>query len=422
MILEKIKIQLRDKSKRNFIIYGIGQSFNLLSPLAITPFITAKCGEDGLGKVGLGFALALFLILIVDYAFEVKGVKQIAENTTNKTQLSQIFSLGMTSKLCLFVVAFLFSIFLIKSFDFFGRESLLFLLSLSIVFAQVFNPIWVLQGLQDFLMVSIINILSKSFYVITVLVLINTKSDYVFVNLYLGLTALFFNLIGLFYLIKKHKLTYVLPKQKEIIAVIKKDFTFCISQLVLSIRQISPLMLTSYFLGYTVGGQYRIIEQFITLFRTFIQVFLRYFYPGLCLKYATSVVKGIQHWKRVLFYNSLIVTSLVLVILLFSKQILLYFNIEKSTLEPLNNLLMLALLIPLLMSFSLPLEQITLVSGNNKYYIRTTFVVTLINLALIYFSIYSFKLYGVISALIVAELLFIFLYYSYFKKIKHQSI
>lgn len=422
MIIEKFKILVNDKNKRNFIIYGIGQSFNLVTPLAITPFIVAKCGSDGLGKVGLGFALALFLILIVDYAFEVKGVKQVAENSSERNNLSNLLSLGLTTKFTLFIIALCFTFILINTIPFFKEEKTLYFISVSIVLAQVFNPIWMLQGLQDFLALSIINILSKITYVVMVLIFICLKSDYIYVNLCLGISNLIIYIFGLLYLVKKHKLQYSIPSTSNIFYVIKNDFTFCISQLFLSIRQLSPLVLTSFFLGYTLGGQYRIIEQFITLFRTFIQVFLRFFYPETCKKYANNIKSGVIYWKKVIKINFIIVTILLLVILFFTKEILLYFNIEKDSLVLLNDLLRFALIIPFLMAFSLPLEQIVLVSGKNNYYIRTTFFVTLINLVLIYLLIDIYKIRGVITSLIIAELLFVVLYYSCYKKTYYKKI
>ncbi|NJM80131.1 MAG: hypothetical protein HC854_11900 [Flavobacterium sp.] len=72
--------KLIDESKANFFIYGIGQAFNLVSPIIIAPYLISICGIASFGKIGLGFAFALFLILIVDYAFDIKGIKKVAEN------------------------------------------------------------------------------------------------------------------------------------------------------------------------------------------------------------------------------------------------------------------------------------------------------------------------------------------------------
>ena len=418
-MLTKLKTFLSDKNKRNFIFYGIGQSFNLVTPLAITPYIIAKCGTDGLGKVGLGFSIALFLILIVDYAFEVKGTKQIAENVKDSNKLSEILSLAISTKMILFIISLFFSILFFNQIPFFKEEKTLCFFSISIVLAQVFNPTWVLQGLQDFIQISIINILSKTIYVLLVLIFVCRKEDYVYVNLYLAISNFILYITGVIYVIKKHFIIYKLPSIHSIIDVIINDFTFCISQLFLSIRQISPLIATSFFLGYTLGGQYRIIEQFINLFRTFIQVFLRFFYPETCKRYFSNSVFGIQYWKKVFQINFVLVTIFLIGIFLFSKNILMYFNIEKNQLFLLNNLLRITLIIPFLMAFSLPLEQIVLVSGKNKYYIRTTLFVTLVNLHLLYLLLNMYKLKGVIISLIVAELLFIVMYFISLKKTKN---
>ena len=76
---------------KNFFIYGLGQVFNLISPLIIAPLVIAKCQDSGYGKVGLGFAMALFLILIVDYAFDIKGIKSVSENRHESNVLEQLF-------------------------------------------------------------------------------------------------------------------------------------------------------------------------------------------------------------------------------------------------------------------------------------------------------------------------------------------
>jgi O-antigen/teichoic acid export membrane protein len=197
MIKKKINSLIKDKTKSNFFIYGLGQSFNLLSPLLIAPLVVAVCGIEGFGKVGLGFALALFLILIVDYSFDVKGTKQVAENRENKYELENILFLAIFTKIILFVFASIIAILLVIFIPFFSQEKHLFLISLLIVFAQIFNPVWFLQGIENFKLVSIVNICSKTLYVLLVFLLIIEKTDYIWVNFYLGFSALIFNLLGL---------------------------------------------------------------------------------------------------------------------------------------------------------------------------------------------------------------------------------
>jgi O-antigen/teichoic acid export membrane protein len=413
MIKKNLILLYQNKKKRNFFIYGLGQVFNLLSPLVVAPIIVSVCNVDGFGKVGLGFAMSLFLILIVDYAFDVKGTKLVSENRNSPKDLEKILSTTIFTKIVLFLISFFIAFILIFSFEFFYQEKKLFLLSLIIVFAQVFNPVWFLQGIENFSLVSILNIGSKSMYVMLVFFLIKNSNDYIYVNFFLGFSSLFFNLLGLFVIKYKYNFVMVKPKLFEIKQILTTDFSFCISQLFLSVRQLSPLVLTSYFLGFTIAGQYKVIEQVVNLFRTFIQVYLKFFYPSVCFKSKNDSHLGFSFWKKYSGFNVIFVSLMLMIIFIFSDFILRFFHLSERSIEQLSHLFKFSLLISLFMSISLPLEQLMFVKEKNKQYIKTTIFVTIINVIIILCFIKKLELTAVISSLIIAELFFILFYFNF---------
>lgn len=426
MLKDHFLTQIIDRKTRNFVIYGIGQVFNLLSPLVLAPFIVMVCKEAGLGKIGLGFAMSLFLILIVDYAFDIKGTKIAAENRDRPEILQKLLSTAIFTKIFLFTITLVIALFLIELVPFVHQEKQLFLLSMTIVLAQVFNPVWFLQGIEDFTAVSAINIFSKITYVTLVLTLITKPTDYVFVNLYLGSSSFIFNGFGLLYIRYKHKLTVIVPTASEVKTILRNDFTFCISQLCLSVRQLSPLVLTGYFLGFTFAGQYKIVEQVINTFRTFIQVFLKFFYPQVCYKFNKDIRDGWQFWKKYTAANIALVVLMLTVIFIFSTNILRFFHLSEASIVSLNGLFRLSLLISFMMSLSLPLEQLMFVNDKSKIYIRITIFAAVINVVVILALIHSLELKGVIVALITSELFFISMYfynaYLYTKQLVKNEI
>ena len=403
--------ELVNENKVNFIIYGIGQAFNLVSPIIIAPYIISVCGIDSFGKVGLGFALSLFLILIVDYAFDIKGTQKVAENRHNTKILQSLLFETLYTKGVLMLIAFFVAFLLINLIPLFSAEKPLFFLSFIVVFAQVFNPIWFLQGLEDFKTSSIINILSKSTYVLLVYCFINQNNDYIFVNAFLGTSLLIFNIIGLLIIKKRYKFNLLLPNIKNIKYTLKKDFTFCMSQLFLSLRQLSPLFLTSYFFGFNLAGQYKLIEQIISFFRTLTQVYLKYFFPRLCYIISLSTSQAIDFWKRYKIILLLGVFVLVTTIYCFSNQILTYFNVPINQSKELSKVMKVSLVIPLLMVFSLSLEQLMFAFNRNSKYIQITIFVTIINIILLLILMPIFDLYGVLFSIIFSELFFSILYY-----------
>ena len=175
------------KKITDFLIYGLGQVINIVSPLFVMPFLLYKCDEDGLGKVGVGFSLALILNGIIDYGSYIKGVQEISINRDDHAVLEKRFKSIYLSKLILTVLVFLLLTFLIFTVPFFSRDKTLFFFSFLIVVGQFINPQWFFQGVENFKWISIVNVISKTIYILLVLLLINQKSDYVYANLFFGI-------------------------------------------------------------------------------------------------------------------------------------------------------------------------------------------------------------------------------------------
>ena len=74
------KLFTNNKKLKDFLIYGFGQAVNLISPLLVIPYLVSICGEEGLGKIGVGFSLALIAIVLVDYGSYINGTKEISIN------------------------------------------------------------------------------------------------------------------------------------------------------------------------------------------------------------------------------------------------------------------------------------------------------------------------------------------------------
>lgn len=426
MVKEKFLLLISDKNKRNFFIYGFGQAFNLLSPLIVAPLVIAKCQEAGYGKVGLGFALALFLILIVDYAFDIKSTKSASENRHDSSLLEELISTTICIKIVLFTIVVILFTILLETVPFFFQEQKLFILSLSIVFAQVFNPIWFFQGIENFKMISIINIASKVTYVSLVLLFINTTEDYIYVNLFLGLSSFIFYFCGLLYIKMKYEFKIIVPSFTKVKIILINDFSFCISQLFLSARQLAPLVMVSYFLGFSIAGQYRVLEQIFNLFRTSSQVFLKFFYAQACYRFMINVKEGWEFWKKYTLANVVLVASALMVIYYFSTEVLRFFHLPETTITELDYLFKIALSISLLMSFSLPLEQLMFIQDKSKIYVKITIFATIVNITLLLLLIRRFELFGIIITIIIAELtISAFYFYNAFlytkKLIKNEN-
>ena len=133
MIKRGITYFKKQKQFHNLSMYGFGQAFNLITPILVIPYIVSICGETGYGKIGVGMAVAFFLMVFIDYGSEILGVKQVAVNRENPKELESIFTTTYAAKaLLLAMVIIVFSV-IINFVPFFSTEKTLYLFSLTMV-------------------------------------------------------------------------------------------------------------------------------------------------------------------------------------------------------------------------------------------------------------------------------------------------
>ncbi len=407
---------------KDFFIYGFGQAINILSPLLIMPYIILKCGEEGLGKVGVGMSLALIINGIVDYGSYINGVKEISLNRENKIALEANFKAIYLSKLILLIITLSVASILILTIPFFEQDKSLYFLSFIIVVGQFINPIWFFQGIENFKWISIVNVISKVIYILLVFAFITEKEDYVYANLFLGVGAILGNSIGLYWLVSKYSFQMLKFEIQPAIAILKNEFSFSVSQFFLSIYQYSPIILISYLAGDFIAGQFRVIDQIVSIFKTYLNMFFYFVYANICFVLNQEVNKGLKVWKQ---YNGVNFIFLLLVLSAFyykSELILTYFKIDESTLQQTNQYFRIGLVVPALVAISQPLRQLMFAFNENKIYIKITIITTILNfLLLIIFTKFN-GLAGAFLSIILIEIIIISAYYIILIKHFRQNL
>ena len=94
---------------QNFSIYGIGQLFNLLTPLLVAPYLIKICGEEGFGMIGIGLSFVFILTVLVDFASGINGVKEISIHRDDSKTVQKIAVTLFSIKLISLVFVIVFS-------------------------------------------------------------------------------------------------------------------------------------------------------------------------------------------------------------------------------------------------------------------------------------------------------------------------
>lgn len=425
MLKQGIQFIKNKNQLKNFTIYGLGQFFNLVTPLLVAPHIISVCGIEAFGKASFTMALFFFLIVFIDYGSDINGVKEVSLNRENQKELQRIFISTYLAKFMLLIIVISFSLFFFLTIPFFSDDKYLYIFSIPILIGQFFNPTWYLQGVENFKQITIINILSKIIYLIAIFTLISTKGDYVFLNLWWGLSIVFANGISFFFILYSNSFNFRDVKNENIFYHLKSGFSIFSSQIFVSLQMYAPIIMIGFFGNDTLAGMYRVVDQVVVIFKTYILLFFNFVFSRVCYLIVKNKAQGMRYWLVFNGSNFIFITISMILVFYFSAEIIRYFKpLDTNNLE---DFLKLAVFIPLLMAISVPFKQLILAFGYQKKYVQTTIIIVVFILLSIFIILPYFGIVGVITILIIAELISIFMFSFVLKKnifpiqIKKQS-
>ena len=417
MFKQRVISILKNKQNTNLVIYGFGQGFNLITPLLVVPYIVSVCGVENFGKASIAMAISFFMMVFIDYGSDIIGVKDVAVNRDNKDELEKTVITTFSSKLVLLILVLMFSMLLFYFVPFFNNNKSLYFLGLPILIGQCINPTWFLQGVENFKWITISTITSKLIYLFGIFFFINQKEDYIFINLWWGIGTILANGIAFYYIFRKHNFSFSKLKKEHVLDLLKGNFSMFSSQIFVSLQMYSPIMLIGFFGNNLLAGHYKIVEQIIVVFKTYIYLFFNFVYPRVCYLLDKNIKQGFKFWKTYNGVNFAFIAISMGILYFFSSQAVSYFT--KTDVLEISDLLKLAVFIPLGLSISIPLKQLLLGFNQQQLYIRIVMIMVLVNLLLMIALLPYYGIKGVLISMIFSELMTIVIYY-FVIKIKYK--
>lgn len=418
MLTKSVQAFANAKNLKNLLIYGFGQVFNLVTPLLVVPYIVFICGIENYGKVSIGMAISFFLMVFIDYGSDIVNVREVAINREDSKKLEKIFVTTFLAKLVMLLVVMAVASIIFCLVPFFKKETALFFLGISVLVGQFLNPTWFLQGLENFKSITVATIVSKVVYLVLIFLFITKKSDYIYINLFWGAGSIIANGIMTIFIMKKNSFSLRSSSKSEIILFLSSNFNMFFSQIFVSMQMYAPIMLIGFFGNNLMAGYYKIVEQIIVVFKTYIFLFFNFVYPRVCFLMEKKWKEGLIFWKKYNGLNFLFIAMCMLIINFFTAPIVRYFT-EKDV-EIIIQLLRIATLLPILLAVSIPLKQLLLALNMQQIYVRLTMVLVVVNLLAIVLLIPIYEIYGVFYSLIAIELCTI-VTYSIYLKIKFKT-
>lgn len=245
----------------NFVYNMLYEISLVVFPLITLPYLSRVVGSYSLGTYSYAHSIAYYFYLFSMLGINNYGTRSIAKCCGDKTKTNKIFSSIFYFKM----IVSLLSLSLYIGYCFiFCKESIWLPFSLALyVFSAFFDINWLLFGLEEFKLTSIIKIVSRLFSTILIFLFVKSPDDVIVYSIILSSFELVSSLFVWLFLPKKAK--FIKVDFKSIFACSKEIFVLFIPIVATSIyRYMDKIMIGNMASMFDVG-QYDYAEKIIMI-------------------------------------------------------------------------------------------------------------------------------------------------------------
>ncbi|MFX0135435.1 MAG: oligosaccharide flippase family protein, partial [Candidatus Hodarchaeota archaeon] len=233
-MLGRIKKILNDKTNKklisNFLSLGILEGANYIIPLITLPYLLRVLATDDYGIISFAQKFIQYFVLVTAFGFGISATKRISENRLEKEKLSEIFTSVLVIKFFLMCLSISIIFLLIFNINFFHQDQGIYLITFGSVVANVIFTPWFFQGLERMKYITILNLVGRILYAISIFMFINNEEDYILVPVFNSMSLILTGALGIFIVFKKFGVKLVFNKQ-SIILLFKESIFFFISRI-----------------------------------------------------------------------------------------------------------------------------------------------------------------------------------------------
>ncbi len=309
---ERIKRLRKNKEAKtlieNFASLSLLQIAGYFFPLITLPYLARVIGVDKFGEIAFATAVIAYFQTVVDFGFNYTATRDIAVNREDVHKVSEIFSAVMWARVFLMTLSFVVLaalIFLIPKF--FEMRWLLFF-TFCIIPGHILFPEWLFQGLERMKYITVLNILAKFTFAVSIFIFIQQKSDFLLQPLLTALGFVVSGMAAMYIILVRYRIKLLKPQPALIISTIKGSADVFVNQLFPNLYNSFSVLLLGFWGGAYATGIFDAGSKFIFISQRLSMVISRAFFPYL----SRNIHKHILYTKINLILTGIITLSLFL--------------------------------------------------------------------------------------------------------------
>jgi PST family polysaccharide transporter len=259
---------LKSKLFENFSYLTILQLVNVIIPLVIYPYLIIRLGGEVYGKIIYATSLNAYLLVLVNYGFDISAVKNIAENKEDTNILFNIFKNILWSKLFLLVGSYIIFFIAIFTIPFVKENFLLCLVSTIVTVGELFFPRWYFLGTEQLKFTTISVVIAKVTSLIFLFLFVHTEQDFLLVPIIMGSGVIIGSIFSLKQAVKElwkknQGLNSLKPNYDIVSSLLKEGFSFFLSRGFVVVRERAGILIIGELFGFREVSVFDLIQKII---------------------------------------------------------------------------------------------------------------------------------------------------------------
>ena len=385
----------------NFTYLSILEIIGLLLPLISYPYVIRTVGADNYGVVVFCQAIIAYVVIIINFGYNVSATRKISENRTNVFKIREIYSSIVYQKLLIFAICLVSGLFVLifLKYDY----SVILLGFIGLCIQEVFFPTWLFQGLERMKFITIITFVAKCSCLILIFLFVHDKKDYACIPVLYSIGGFFTSVLSVIILKKKFDIYFVKVSKYRMKEDFLESLPFFTSRLSAIVMERGNVLVIGTFFSYDMVAIYDLCAKIVSILKTPFSLVAQVIYPNVAKSKNMLLVK--KSIKIVLFG-----AFVCLFVYLFAPNIILLLS-DTSMLGAVSILKIMVLYVPIVGISYLFGASVLVVKGySREYNLSVVYSVLLYILMLLSFISFSkVNLYTMALAFVAPEL-FVALY------------
>lgn len=386
----------------NFFDLFVVKLIDLLVLLAVTPILVSRLGLGLYGVVNVAQAVFAFFIVAADYGFNITAVRHVSLHRRDSAGLRAYIGRVLSVKILLVVALALVLAALTAWAAPFREHRRLYWLGYLYVIGQTLQPIWFFQGLERMRPLALLNLATKTAYLLGVVAAVRGADDYYRVLFLLGLASFAVAVSAWTLIWRRFGISWNLAGLGAWAKrMLREDLGVVTSNLSIAVYTSANLVILDRFAERYVVGYYSLVEKVIQLVFVVLTIFSAVIYPRLC-RLSADGYDAMKRWLDMTFrIFAAGMCGVLLLLALLRKQILGFFAGGESLGNEVYVVFLVMLAAPLIAMLNIPAYQKLLAYNEKNAYSMILISGAVVSVGLALTLVPLFSVWGMVATVLI---------------------